>query len=255
MIAAHAVEDFLQQGYKDFIPHHSVDCVIFGFHDGELKLLLLNWEHLPFWSLPGGYIKRSETIDEAASRILKQRTGLDQIFLQQFYTFGALDRQEEVFYRLTEKMKVSVDEDFWPAHRVISTGYYALVDFSTVTPTPDSLSRECRWWDVQHRPELVFDHDQIVEKALRVLRMQLSYQPVGLNLLPETFTMPELQALYETILGKTLDRRNFQKKILSRGIVQRLEKRKTGKAHRSPYQYRFDVEKYHQAVSDESFGF
>lgn len=255
MTATKAVEDFLQEGYHAFIPHHSVDCVIFGFHDGELKLLLLNWEHLPYWSLPGGYIKRSESLDEAASRILKERTGLDQIFLQQFYTFGALDRQEEVFYSLIEKLNISVGDDFWPAHRVISTGYYALVDFSTVTPMPDSLSRECRWCDVQNRPALVFDHDKIVAKALRVLRMQLSYQPVGLSLLPETFTMPELQALYETILGKTLDRRNFQKKILSRGIVQRLDKRKTGKAHRSPYLYRFDVDKYNQALRDESFGF
>lgn len=256
MVTTKTVADFLRGGYKAFLPHHSVDCVIFGFHGSELKLLLLKWKHLCRWSLPGGFIKPSESMDEAAHRILKERTGLDHLFLQQFYTFGALDRHEDVFEQLTEALAVPITADFWPAHRVISTGYYALVDFSTVKPMPDPLSEECRWWDVTNLPALLFDHDQMVEKALKVLRMQLNHQPVGLNLLPETFTMPELQAFYETILGRTLDRRNFQKKILGLGIVERLEKRRTGKAHRAPYLYRFDVQKYNQALGDGlSFGF
>ena len=121
-------------------------------------------------------------------------------------------------------------------------GYLALVDFREATPRPDHLSEEFRWWDVLNGPSLLFDHDEIVKTALATLRAQLGHRPIGQNLLPEQFTMPELRQLHETVLGTTLDPRNFQRKMLERGVVERLEERKRGVPHRAPYLYRFRTE-------------
>ena len=167
-----------------------------------------------------------------------------------------MNRQEDALYALFDKLNVTNSEATWLAERTISIGYYALVDFSEATPVPDFLSEECRWWDVSERPPLLFDHDDMIEKALQTLQRQLYYQPIGLNLLPEKFTMPELQRLYESVLGRTLDRRNFQKKMQKLGIIERLPERRTGGAHRSPYLYRFHRERYEQAMTEGlAFGF
>ena len=140
--------------------------------------------------------------------------------------------------------------------RTISIGYYALVEFSKAIPTADLLSDECVWWDIHELPALLFDHSIMVEQALKTLRMQLNFHPIGYNLLPEKFTMPELQKLYETILDRPLDRRNFQKKMLSLDILERLEERKNVGPHKAPYYYRFHKHKYEQALqAGISFGF
>lgn len=217
------------------LPHLSVDCAVFGFHAGELKILLVKWKHLDGWSLPGGHVRRDESVDRAAERVLRERTGLDRIFLQQFHTFGGTDRGEGVLRALAGAMPGHE----WMAERVVSVGYLALVDFAGATPTADPFSEECRWWDVRERPALLLDHDAIVAGALETLRTQARYLPLGRNLLPEKFTMPELQRLYEAVLGRPLDRRNFQKRILDLGFVERLPERRTGGAHRAPYLYRF----------------
>jgi ADP-ribose pyrophosphatase YjhB (NUDIX family) len=135
--------------------------------------------------------------------------------------------------------------------RDVSVGYYALVEFEEVTPTPDIFTEECRWWNVDEVPLLLFDHNDMIKLALKTLRRQLSYQPIGYNLLPDKFTMPELQQLYETILGESLDRRNFQKRMLGYGILKRLDERKVGVAHKAPYLYQFDVENYQKALAEE----
>ncbi len=250
------VEAFFRTGHLQYIPHLSVDCVIFGFHEGELKVLLLKWKHLERWSLPGGPIRRDQSVDETAHVVLKDRTGLDDIFLQQFYAFGSMDRKESVLLELFDRLNVSNHEANWLSERTVSIGYYALVDFSKVNPVPDFFSEACSWWDVCDRPSLLFDHDAMVERALQTLQQQLYYQPIGLNLLPDKFTMPELQQLYEAVLGRKLDRRNFQKKIQKMGIVERLKERRTGGAHRSPYLYRFDVPRYEQALAEGlAYGF
>jgi len=132
--------------------------------------------------------------------------------------------------------------------RFVTIGYCALVEFSKVKPMPDALSDACQWWDVDKVPKLMLDHNNIMEKALESLRFDLNDYPVGLNLLADKFTMPELQQLYETILDKKLDRRNFQKKMLALGILQRLNERKLGGAHKAPYLYRFDKKKYQKAL-------
>jgi 8-oxo-dGTP diphosphatase len=233
-----------------YLPHLSVDCVVFGFHEGELGLLLLKWKGLRTWSLPGGWVGRRESLDAAAARVLRERTGLAHVFLQQFRAFGRVGRGERVLGRLFRRLRVPVPEDAWPTGRVVSVAYYALVEFSRVSPAPDSISDACTWWRLDERPRLAFDHDAIVDAALGTLRLQLRTHPVGINLLPPTFTMPELQRLYEAILGRRLDRRNFQKRILELRIVQRLFERRVGSAGRAPYLYRFDAAAYEGALRD-----
>jgi 8-oxo-dGTP diphosphatase len=236
-------EDFLHKGHLVFLPHLSIDCVIFGFHNDELKVLLLKWKDDDYWCLPGGFIKKEESVDNAATRILKDRTGLNDIFLRQFYTFGDPTRD-----RNKELVKIQAKKGDWLNERFVTIGYYALVEFSQVNPQPDWLSEYCKWYDIPKVPKLIYDHNAIVNRALEVLRLSLNDYPVGYNLLPEKFTMPELQRLYETILDKSLDRRNFQKKMLSVGILERLKERKTGGAHKAPYLYRFDKKKYERAL-------
>jgi 8-oxo-dGTP diphosphatase len=230
--------DYLTRIDPAILPHLSVDCTVFGFEAGALKILLLRWKHLDGWSLPGGHVRRDESLDCAAQRVLRERTGLDRIYLQQFHAFGGTDRGESVLRELASAMGAPMPADHWMAERVVSIGYLALVNFAEATPTPDELSVECQWRDVRDIPPLLFDHADIVAAALRTLRAQAGYLPLGLNLLPEKFTMPELQRLHEAVLGVPLDRRNFQKRMLDLGFVERLPERKTGGAHRAPYLYR-----------------
>lgn len=234
------------------LPLLTLDCIIIGFHEDQLRVLLLRWKGTQEWSLPGGPVRKNESVNAAAYRILKERTGLDQIFLQQFHVFGEVVRydREEV----KQKLKHVVDPEKW-YERAVSIGYYALVDYSKVTPMPDAFTEECQWWDIQEIPPLLFDHNHMIAVALQALQIQLSWQPVGYNLLPEQFTMPELQRLYETILGRTLDPRNFQRKILSLGIVERLEARRKGGAHKAPYLYRFAKAQYEAMLTEGNLSF
>lgn len=237
------LRDFLQNGDKEFLPHISTDCVIFGFHNNELKVLLLKWKDKDNWCLPGGFVRRDESLEDSAMRVLKERTGLENIFLQQFHAFGDPER---------EKNKRTVtpvgNARSWITARFITVGYWALVEYSRVTPRPDWLSDQCRWWDLPDIPNLIYDHNKIIATALDALRHSLNDYPVGYNLLPEKFTMPDLQRLYETILGTSLDRRNFQKKMLALNVLERLNERKTGGAHKAPFLYRFDKRKYERAL-------
>lgn len=220
----------------------SIDCVVFGFHDDQLKVLLLRAKGTEVWSLPGGWIFKTEHLEDAAYRILKERTGLDSIFLQQFHTFGANNRYQG--REIMAKLGLPPEQNFFP-ERAVSIGYYALVEYSLVDPKTDMMTEECRWWDINEIPDLLFDHNDITSTALKTLRRQFNYAPIGFNLLPEKFTLVELQKLHETILGgDPLDRRNFQKKMLSYDFLERLEERKTGGAHKAPYLYCFNPEKY-----------
>ena len=238
-------EEFYERGHIYFLPHISIDCVIFGFHDNQLKVLLLEWKDSLRWSLPGGFILKDEDIDQAATTILLKRTGLEKIHLQQFHAFGDPNRDRKKHGINPPK---GSNPKSWLMDRFVTIGYWALVEHSKVTPTPDGFSRSCSWCEVSEVPELILDHNLIIEKALESLRQQLNDYPIGFNLLPAKFTMPELQSLYETILDEKLDRRNFQKKILSLGILTRLNERKQGGAHKAPYLYKFDRKKYQMAL-------
>ncbi len=236
----------------DFHPGFSVDCVVFGFHDRSLKVLLLKMKRLEKWALPGGFVLCEEDVDASASRVLAERTGLTDIFLRQFRLFGQVDRQDQG--HADHLLSLGIVDDTWHQwfrQRFVSLGFYALVEYSQVqAPQPDAFSEVCTWCPLGELPSLMLDHAAIIAEAHQTLRRHLSYQPIGLNLLPRRFTMPELQALYETLLDKPLDRRNFQRRMLSYGILRRTEERRTGGAHKAPYLYEFDEKKYREALAE-----
>lgn len=239
------VKEFTEKGQLYFIPNLSIDCVIFGYHDNQLKVLLLQWKDSLRWCLPGGFIYNDEHVNEAAVRILKLRTGLDNIYLQQFHAFGDPDRDKA---DNGLKKIIKFKNTSWLNSRFITIGYWAIVEFSQVKPTADEFSNACVWWDIHKIPNLILDHNEILSKALQSLRINLNDYPVGRNLLPQKFTMPDLQHMYETILGKKLDRRNFQKKVISLDILKRLKERKSGVTHKAPFLYKFDEKKYQRAL-------
>lgn len=242
------ITDHYLKGHEKYLRNISVDCIIFGFHDNELKVLLLHAKYARLWALPGGFIKKPEHMDDAAKRILKERTGLDEIYMQQFYVFSAPERStKKINQQFLKNVGVKATEN-WMFERFITVGYSALVDFSKVQPVADVFSNACEWFNMNDIPEMLLDHRDILNKALENLQSQLNYYPVGYNLLPEKFTMPELQKLYETILDKHLDRRNFQRKIVGTGVLKRLNETKKGVAHKAPWYYKFDLRKYQKAL-------
>ena len=244
-----SIDEFVQKGHQHFIPSVSIDNVIFGFHENELKVLLLHLKKAEKWALPGGFIFKNEEMDDAAVRILRTRTGLKTIFLQQFHVFGGTNRDySNITLGLLEREGAAMSKENWLLQRFVTIGYYALVDYNKVTPQPDSFSIQCAWHDVNKLPGLLFDHQQIIEKALHTLRLQLNYQPIGYNLLPKEFTLKNLQVLYETILGRKLDRSNFNRKILSYCILQKKDKQYAGGAHKAPFLYAFDKISYFKAL-------
>jgi 8-oxo-dGTP diphosphatase len=244
-------EDFMANGYKTHIPHVCIDCAIFGYHDHRLKILLSQFEGLNGLCLPGGYIKRIETLDEAASRIVEERTSIKGLYLQQYKTFGGPDRSkfnEIDLDRLVLIPGLKNLKSSWLMDQTISVGYYAITDFSLSKPRPGFMDRSCDWYDIDKIPSLLFDHDQMVVDALQRLRAQLYYQPIAQNLLPEKFTLTEIHAVYETILGKKLDLRNFPKKIVFLGLITKLNEKRNIGPHRAPFLYTFNKKKYKKAL-------
>jgi ADP-ribose pyrophosphatase YjhB (NUDIX family) len=244
------IMEFVRNGHLHYLSQLTIECVIFGYHDRQLKVLLGRYAGLHDWGLPSGFIKKEEPISEAVARILKERTSLDNIFLQQFHVFG--DNRERIqswrSMLFSAELRREFGEDNWLTQRTVSVGYYALIDFEEASIKPDAFYTAFEWHNVTELPRLLFDHNEMVEKALVTMRNQLHLQPIGYNLLPEKFTLPEIQTLYETILVKELHRRNFPTKLMALGILIKLdEKRKIGQ-HRSPFLYKFDKEKYEVAL-------
>lgn len=233
-------QNMKEPNWDEFMPGISVDCVIFGYHNEELKILILEYKNSGIFALPGGFIHKDEELEEAASRTLFERTGLSDIYLNQFHTFGSLSRASSgPMKKVLTENKHSFSDDHFLLQRFISVSYYALVDFRKVTPVADMLSDSCRWYDIHDLPDLMLDHHKIYETALHHLRDHIDKPYVGQYLLDDTFTMGELQSMYETILGKKLKRTGFHRKMMLSGRLKRLGKKKTGKAHRAPYVYTF----------------
>ncbi|RFZ84956.1 NUDIX hydrolase [Mucilaginibacter terrenus] len=227
---------------KGFIPHLAIDAVIFGFHDNQLKVLIMRYSKTGLNALPGGFVRDNEDLNQAAKRVAQERTGLSDIFLEQFYVFGDVSRHDpSPFITFMEANETTTNDlkKHWLLQRFISVGYFALVDFTKVSPTPDKIFDSCEWCDLTALPPLIQDHNTIVEKALQSLREKLDDKLIGFNLLPEEFTMAELQALYETILNKKLLRPAFQRKMLALGKLERIAKKFSGGAHKAPYLYKF----------------
>lgn len=204
----------------------AVDCIVFGFEKDKLKLLLIKRDFQPekgHWSLMGGFVGKEESLDEAAHRVLFELTGLKNIFLEQLYAFGNVHRD--------------------PAERTISVAYYSLIqiDDHNIQLTNDYYAK---WIDIEELPELIFDHHDMVDLARSHLISKASHFPVGFELLPEKFSMPELQSLYEAIFDKKLDKRNFIRKITALDILVKLDEKKSGAGLKKAYLYQFNEEKY-----------
>jgi len=243
----------LKELFTNVLKEVSIDCVIFGFTAGKLKVLLIRWKSTDKWSLPGGRIYKDESIEEAVDHILLERTGLKGVFLQQFNTFGKINRNtyysEKETIKLIEKVVGESLEDIDISRRTVSIGYYALVDISKVVPRPDAFSDECTWWDIDKVPKLLFDHNEMIAIATRTIRREIRFQEIG-KLLPAKFTLNEIHKLFETILNAKLDRRNFHKLITSYDFLVKLNEKRTGVSNKSPYLYRFDFRKYEKALKE-----
>ena len=223
-----------------FVKGVAIDAVIFGFHDNQLKVLLIKYKQTDVFALPGGFINETEDLNAAARRVVTERTGLENIYLDQFYVFGDYTRFDNTpLKKIMKANGIEPLDNHWLLQRFISVGYYALVDFTLAKPTPAAIFDSCDWYDLNSMPVLIQDHYKIVDKALQTLRANLDERLIGFNLLPQDFTMGDLQHLYETILGKKLLRPAFQRKMLNLGILERIAKKFTGGAHKAPYVYRF----------------
>ncbi|REC60241.1 NUDIX hydrolase [Chryseobacterium pennae] len=227
-----------------YLPHISVDPVVFGFDQNELKVLLVKMNYRKQWLLPGGYVRRDDDLDEAVVRVLEDRAGVTDVFLEEFGVFGRKNRSQLYFEEF--------DETLFQKQRFVSVGYYALYNSSEINPIADDVSEACEWVYLRQLPEIEFgmDHREIIEKALLTLREKISSKPIGYNLMPEKFTLPELQKLYEAILGKPLNRGNFYRKIKNLNVLKKLDEQRRVGAHRSPDLYSFDMENYEKALEN-----
>lgn len=240
-VALMELTDFVENGSRHFLPNLSLDMVIIGFKAEKLKCLLLRMGDK--WLLPGGHIMRSESVDEAAFRMLKQRTAIENPHLRFVSVFGGQDRSfPEEFRRVFEKLGLPWRKEGWLNDRFVTLAYYSLVDIDKTQPEVGFLDDAFGWFDFDEIPPMWLDHESIVRAARKKLKEDVRQTQFSYRLLPEEFTMPELHRLHEYILEEKLDRSRFQKKMLSTGIFERLPQRKNETPGRNPYQYRVGVD-------------
>jgi 8-oxo-dGTP diphosphatase len=213
--------------YKYERPGLTVDCVVFGLEEDQLQILLIERGNEPFkgqWAFPGGFVHVDETLEDAARRELQEEAGIKKVYLEQLYTFGTIDRD--------------------PRERIVSVSYFALVRPSSLELHASSDASDVRWFPMKSLPDLAFDHNHILDVAYQRLQGKVRYQPIGFELLPEKFKLTQLQKVYETLLDRPLDKRNFRKKILKTELLIELEEFETGGRSRPARLYRFDKKRY-----------
>jgi ADP-ribose pyrophosphatase YjhB (NUDIX family) len=224
--------------YSEHPKHYvAVDCIIFGYEitDRELKLLLIKRGFDPAkgkWSLAGGFVQEGESLDDAASRVLRSLTGISDLYMEQLYTYGDVERD--------------------PGARVISNAYFALIGIHEI----DRMKQEkngAHWRSISDLPDLIFDHRKMVDRALAELVESIKVHPVGFELLPEKFTLVQLQSLYEAIYRKAIDKRNFRKKILSMNLLDKQDDKERETSRKGAYYYRFNEQKYRELTRNGSF--
>ncbi len=221
----------MEQDYSQY-PRHlvAVDCIIFGFDGEHLKILLVkrNFEpQLGEWSLMGGFVGNEETADDAAQRVLHTLTGLENIYLEQLNSYTEINRE--------------------PTARIISISYYALIHIEKDLQINENYNAQ--WFDLQNAPNLIFDHNEMVKDAVLRLRRRASTRPIGFELLPEKFTMKDLQNLYEAIFSETFDKRNFTSKITGMDILVKTDEKDMTSSKKGSFLYRFDEKKYNKKIS------
>ncbi|MBW1915808.1 MAG: NUDIX hydrolase [Deltaproteobacteria bacterium] len=223
----------MQNYYKDHDKFYvAIDCIIFGFDEGQLKLLILKRDFEPAkddFSLIGGFVNIDESTDDAAARILNKLTGLSDIYMEQLQGFGEVERD--------------------PGERTVSLAYFALVKIQDIDPLHVE-NNGAQWCPIKDLPSLIFDHHLMVDKAMRRLRRRSGNQPLGFELLPRKFTLPQLQKLYESIFQTEFDNRNFRKKVLDMNILQKMDEKDKSSSKKGAFYYRFDKRKYDKLVKD-----
>ena len=215
----------------------SIDCLIFGFDSGELQLLLVKHAEgisKDRWALPGGWIKYNESLDSAAYRILHALTGVQDVYLEQLRAFGDLDR--------------------FPVKRVLTVAYYSLVKPKDYEIIPGFTASDAKWFKVNHIPTMPYDHNKILDFGLNFLKTRVRHEPIGFNLLPEKFTLLQLQELYESILNTKLDKPNFRRKFMKMNLLVPCNEKQKDVAHRAAQLYRFDKKVYDQ-LTEKGFTF
>ena len=226
-IANNSNNDFYADHEKLYV---ATDCIVFGFDEGDLKLLIFKRRVEPdsgIWSLIGSFVQLDEDVNDAARRVLKEINGLDEIFLEQSKAYGKTDRD--------------------PGYRCLSVAHYALIRIDDYDKELVE-SHGAYWYTLKDLPKLALDHDQMVAAALSKLRRKARHQPIGFELLPEKFTIPQLQQLYEGIYQRELDPRNFRKKVLSLKVLVKLDEKDKSGSKRGAFLYRFDFEKYQELL-------
>ncbi|MFC3880474.1 NUDIX hydrolase [Algoriphagus namhaensis] len=248
---------FLRELVEKCVPGVSLDCVVLGYQNNVLKVLLLKYKEHNAWALPGGFLPQGQEMEEVIGLVLKERTGLDGVYLEQFKTYSSINRgwncneiSQEGFNKLRSTWSTADRTvlDQWFNQRFISTAYFALINCNKAEPTPDAVSEECAWVPVNELPNLVLDHKKMISEALSQLKRQINFLPIGKELLDQKFTMLDLQRLYESILDQKLDRGNFQRKMMKLGILTRHEKLMTGAQNKAPYLYSIDLKVYDQLI-------
>ncbi len=227
----------LKYSYKYPRPAVTTDCIIFGFDESDLKVLLIERGIEPYkgkWALPGGFVQMDETTEEGAKRELYEETGLKDVFIEQLFTFSNVDRD--------------------PRGRVISVAYFSLVNLNKYEAKAGDDASKAQWFSVKDVPSLAFDHEKILRMALYRLKGKIRYQPVGFELLPEKFTLSDLQHLYEVVLEMRIDKRNFRKKMLKMDLLIELDEKQQNVAHKAARFYKFDKAKYEE-LSKKGFNF
>ncbi|GHA47991.1 DNA mismatch repair protein MutT [Salinimicrobium marinum] len=209
----------------------ATDCIIFGFDSGSLKLLIFKRRVKPFlgeWSLIGSFVKLNEDVEEAAQRVLEEITGLKDVFMEELKSYGKADRD--------------------PGFRCVSIGQYALIRINDYDK--ELVEKHgAHWYDINEVPNLVLDHNQMVQDALVRIRRKARYKPIGFELLPEKFTIPQLQRLYEAIYQKDLDSRNFRKKVLSLNVLLKLDEKDKSTSRRGAFLYKFENKRYRELLT------
>jgi 8-oxo-dGTP diphosphatase len=203
-------------------PSVTVDVIIFTIQDTQLHILLIRRKVWPFendWALPGGFVKMKESLEEAAKRELLEEAGIENVYLEQLYTFGEPARD--------------------PRTRVITVAYFALIPSPNLTLTATTDASEAKWFSINDLPNLAFDHGEIIKYSLERLKSKINYTTIAASLLPDSFTLTQLQKVYEVILGENLDKRNFRKKILSLDLIEETKEINKGNPHRPAKLYRF----------------
>lgn len=236
-----------------YLPGFSVNCTILAFHDGYLKVLLNKVENFDKWMLPTGFIYKHESSCDTAARIINNRTGLKKSYFKQFSVFADAEKPNfEDNEKLAESLKLPPKIKEWYLNRFVTVGYFSLVQYDKVKLFSNRTGDLAEWFKIDELPDLYRDHKKVIDKAFKTIRQQVGYIPLGYELLPKKFTMPELRTVYEIVTGVEIDRRNFQRKMLSLDSIERLDESRKSGAHKAPILYSFIKKKFEESLKNGS---